>query len=70
MTYQRSRLDWPISSSSILGETFVVNDSILLGSARLFNIRARTLLVLTLEMPTKKARDYLLSQFYGRIEWS
>ena len=29
-----------------------------------------TLLVLTLEMPTKKARGYLLSQFYGRIERS
>ena len=27
------------------------------------------LLVLTVEMPTKEARGYLLIQFYGRIEW-
>ena len=37
-----------------LGETSVLNGMNLLVSARLFNLRARTLLVLTLELPAKK----------------
>ena len=46
------------------GETSVLNGMNLLVSARLFNLRARTLLVFTVEIPAEKAQGYLLSQFY------
>ena len=47
-----------------LGETFVLNEMILLIFS---SIMLHALLLLTLEMPTKKARGNLLSRFDGRI---
>ena len=47
-----------------LGETSVLNGMILLVLARLFNMRC---LSSRSRRPRKKARGYLLSQFYGRI---
>ena len=51
-------------SCKCFGETSVLNGMNLLVSARLFNLRARTLLVFTVEIPAEKAQGYLLSQFY------
>ena len=55
---------WERPADHVLGETSVLNGMILLVLARLFNMHC---LSSRSRRPRKKARGYLLSQFYGRI---